>query len=41
MDTLISNVTAVTMNPKMDVIFGAYIGIEDGKNLARHRKADD
>ena len=31
MDTLISNVTAVTMNPKMDVLFGAYIGIEDGK----------
>ena len=31
MDTLISNVTAVTMNPKMEVIFGAYIGIQDGK----------
>ena len=31
MDTLIANVTAVTMNPKMEVIFGAYIGIEDGK----------
>ena len=31
MDTLISNVTAVTMNEKMDVLFGAYIGIEDGK----------
>ena len=31
MDTLISNVTAVTMNPRMDVIFGAYIGIQDGK----------
>ncbi len=31
MDTLISNVTAVTMNTKMDVIFGAYIGITDGK----------
>ena len=31
MDTLISNVTAVTMNPKMDVLFGAYIGIENGK----------
>ena len=31
MDTLISNVTAVTMNPKMEVIFGAYIGIADGK----------
>ena len=31
MDTLISNVTVVTMNPKMDVLFGAYIGIADGK----------
>lgn len=31
MDTLISNVTAVTMNPKMEVLFGAYIGIQDGK----------
>ena len=31
MDTLISNVTVVTMNPKMEVLFGAFIGIEDGK----------
>ena len=31
MDTLISNVTIVTMNEKMDVLFGAYLGIEDGK----------
>ncbi len=31
MDTLISNVTVVTMNPKLDVLFGAYIAIEDGK----------
>ena len=31
MDTLISNVTAVTMNEKMDVLFGAYLGIEGGK----------
>ena len=31
MDTLISNVTAVTMNEKMDVLFGAYIGVKDGK----------
>ena len=31
MDTLISNVTVVTMNEKMDVLFGAYIGIENGK----------
>ena len=28
MDTLISNVTIVTMNEKMDVMFGAYLGIE-------------
>ena len=31
MDTLISNVTVVTMNEKMDVLFGAYIAIRDGK----------
>lgn len=31
MDTLISNVTAVTMNPKMEVLFGAYIGIDGGR----------
>ena len=31
MDILISGVTAVTMNEKMEVLFGAYIGIEDGK----------
>ena len=31
MDTLISNVTVVTMNPRMDVLFGAFIAIEDGK----------
>ncbi len=31
MDTLISNVTVVTMNTKMDVLFGAYIAISDGK----------
>ena len=31
MDTLISNVTVVTMNPKMEVLFGAFIGIRDGK----------
>ena len=33
MDTLISNVTVVTMNPQMDVLFGAYLGIEKGKIL--------
>ena len=31
MDTLISNVTVVTMNEKMEVLFGAFIGIADGK----------
>ena len=31
MDTLISNVTVVTMNEKMDVVFGGFIGIEEGK----------
>lgn len=31
MDTLISNVTAVTMDEQMHVYFGAFIGIEDGK----------
>ena len=31
MDTLISNVTVVTVNEKMEVLFGAYLGITDGK----------
>ena len=31
MDTLISNVTAVTMNEGLRVLFGAYIGIDGGK----------
>ena len=31
MDTLISNVTIVTMNLKMDVLFGAYLGVTEGK----------
>ena len=39
LDTLISNVTAVTMNPKMDVIFGAYIGIENGKIVSIEKTA--
>ena len=38
LDILISNVTAVTMNPQMDVIFGAYIGIEDGKIVSIEKK---
>ena len=39
MDTLISNVTVVTMNPKMEVLFGAYIGIENGKIVSLEKKA--
>jgi len=31
LDTLISNVTVVTMNERMEVLFGAYIGISGGK----------
>ncbi len=31
LDTLIANVTVVTMNEKMEVLFGAYVGIRDGK----------
>ena len=31
MDTLISNVTAVTMDEQMRLLFGAFIGIENGK----------
>ena len=31
MDTLISNVTVVTMNERMEILFGAYIGIQGGK----------
>ena len=31
LDTLISNVTVVTMNEKMQVLFGAYIGVAAGK----------
>ena len=31
LDTLISNVTIVTMNEKMEVLFGSHLGITDGK----------
>ena len=31
MDTLISNATVVTMNERMDILFGGYIGITGGK----------
>lgn len=39
MDILISNVTAVTMNEKMDVVFGAYIGIEGGRIISISKTA--
>ncbi len=39
MDILISNVTAVTMNPRMDVLFGAYIGIDNGKIVSIEKTA--
>ena len=38
MDTLISNVTVVTMNNRMEVLFGANIGIEDGKIVSISKK---
>ena len=31
MDTLIANVTVVTMNPRMEVLFGGYLGVAEGK----------
>lgn len=39
MDILISNVTAVTMNEKMEVVFGAHIGIESGKIVSISKNA--
>ncbi len=39
MDTLISNVTVVTMNEAMDVIFGGFVGIEKGKISYLAKKA--
>ncbi|MGN1016444.1 MAG: amidohydrolase family protein [Faecousia sp.] len=39
MDTLISNVTVVTMNPRMEVLFGGYIGITDGKIVSITKSA--
>ena len=41
MDTLISNVTVVTMNERMDVLFGSYIGIADGKIVSISKTAPD
>ena len=39
MDTLIANVTLMTMNEKMDVIFGGYIGVTEGKITYIGKKA--
>ncbi len=39
MDTLISNVTVVTLNERMDVLFGAYLGVTDGKISYLEKKA--
>ena len=39
MDTLISNVTVVTMNERMEVLFGGYIGIADGKIVSISKSA--
>ena len=39
MDTLISNVTIVTMNEKMDVLFGAFLGIAEGKIVSVSKTA--
>ena len=41
MDTLISNVTVVTMNERMEVLFGAYIGIENGKISSMSKTAPE
>ena len=41
MDTLISNVTVVTMNPRNEVLFGAFIGIADGKIVSISKKAPE
>ena len=41
MDTLISNVTVVTMNERMDVLFCSYIGIADGTIVSISKTAPD
>ncbi len=41
MDTLLSNVTVVTMNEKMEVLFGAYLGVADGKISYIGKKAPE
>ena len=39
MDTLIANVTLVTMNERMEVLFGGYLGVTEGKITYIGRKA--
>ena len=41
MDTLISNVTVVTMNPRMEILFGGFIAIQDGKIASITKKAPE
>jgi len=41
LDTLISNVTIVTMNERFDVLFSAYLGITDGKISYIAKKAPE
>ena len=41
MDTLISNVTVVNMNHKMEILFGGFIAIEDGKIRSITKKAPE
>ena len=41
MDTLISNVTVVTMNEQMEVLFGAYLGVTEGKISYIGKKAPE
>ena len=41
MDTLISNVTVVTMNNRMEVLFGTNIAINDGKIVSVSKKAPE
>jgi len=40
-DTLISNVTVVTMNERMEILFGAYLGITEGKISYIGKKAPE
>ena len=41
MDTLISNVTVVTMNERMEILFGAYLGVDGGKITYIGKKAPE